>query len=1127
MLKKFNLHRFEFGFFAFFDTIKCLEVMMENNEKNNKTNETIEYNAGALKVLEGLEHVRKRPSMYIGSTSESGLHHLVFEVVDNSIDEAMAGFCTEIVVKMGKDGSITVIDNGRGIPVDEHPELHISGVEVALTKLNAGGKFEGKVYHVSGGLHGVGVSVVNALSKYLKVRVYRNGKIYEQEYVRGKPQYPLREVGSSLFNNTGTEITFIPDDEIFETVEFKEEIIKEKLKELAYLNKGLRIKFINEKTGVEEVYESKEGIVELVKDINKDEQVIPENPIYFSYEEDHFFVEIAMQYNSGFSSEIHSFVNNIRTTEGGTHELGFKQALTKLLNDEGIQLKMIKDEALTFDDVKEGLVAVINVRMLEPQFEGQTKTKLGNAEVKTKVYNIVKDQLTLYFDKHVGELEKVLKKVLLAQSARIAAKKAKELVRRKGALDFSGRLPGKLADCSLNDPAQTELYIVEGESAGGSAKQARDRRFQAVLPLRGKILNVEKANLAHALSSEEIKNLITSLGCGVGEDFKEEHLRYHKIIIMTDADSVTYDTPTFVFDKKSEMLKLVKVGDFIENQCKDPKDYQVFACNLDKKTFSLRDIKETIRHQLKTDLYEVKTRFGYSVKVTAYHNVFTYRNGEFETIPTEELKVGDSIVLPSSMPRVDKKVKIDITPLLKEYGDDIQVRIHRSKISEIPESAWIDLSLDEWKRIENLLTEGNLEYYYKNHTRKLKVIFDLDEKLAYLLGFYIGDGYFAGTKDNPNRFVISLGKDKSHYANKISNAIKSALSAEVFESKNGNISELTFHSFEFRLILQSLGLLEKKSFEKFVPDEIFNVEENIQKSFLKGYLESDGSIVVKSYKGKKSVKLTFTTASEALRDGIVFLFRQLGIFPGISKRISKDHPRKDGTLIKSNYPRYIISIEGVEQIESLKEVWSEHKKSKVLEDYLSKSDKSKSSYKKTFVGDAVLLPITSIKKVKYDKPYVYDFSIEKDENFVAGLGGFLLHNTDGAHIATLLLTFFFRYMRPLIEKGYLYIAQPPLYRVSYDKEVHYAYSDEELKHILGKLKDPSKAEVQRYKGLGEMDPQQLWETTMDPARRIIKRVTIEDAEKADKLFELLMGSEVQPRKEFIMDHAKEVNNLDI
>jgi len=630
-----------------------------------------EYNARSIKVIEGLEHVRKRPSMYIGSTSESGLHHLVFEVVDNSVDEAMAGFCSEIITILGKDGSVTVKDNGRGIPVDEHPELHTSGVEVALTKLNAGGKFDGKVYHVSGGLHGVGVSVVNALSKYLLVRVRRSGKIYEQEYERGRPLYPLKEIGTCPFEETGTEIKFIPDNEIFETTEFKEDIIREKLKELAYLNKGLKIKFINETKNSVEVYESKEGIIELVREINKGEQTIPENPVYFASEDEHFFVEVALQYNSGFSTTLLSFVNNIRTTEGGTHEVGFKQAITKLLNDEGEHFKMIKEEALTFDDIKEGLTAVINVRMLEPQFEGQTKTKLGNAEVKSKIYNIVKDQLTLYFDKHISELEKILKKVLLAQSARIAAKKAKELVRRKGALDFSGRLPGKLADCSLNDPAQTELYIVEGESAGGSAKQARDRRFQAVLPLRGKILNVEKANLAHALSSEEIKNLITSLGCGVGEDFKEEHLRYHKIIIMTDAD------------------------------------------------------------------------------------------------------------------------------------------------------------------------------------------------------------------------------------------------------------------------------------------------------------------------------------------------------------------------------------------------------------------------------------------------------------------------TDGAHIGTLLLTFFFRYMRPLIEKGYLYIAQPPLYRVSYDKEVRYAYSDEELKHILEKLKAPDKAEVQRYKGLGEMDPQQLWETTMDPTRRIIKRITIEDGELANKLFELLMGNEVQPRRAFIMEHAKEVVNLDI
>ncbi len=643
---------------------------MEDKEKTTK-DYTEEYNAKSIKVLDGLEHVRKRPSMYIGSTSSAGLHHLVFEVVDNSIDEAMAGFCNEITVILRKNSSITVIDNGRGIPVDEHPQLHVSGVEVALTKLNAGGKFDAKVYHVSGGLHGVGVSVVNALSKYLKVIVKRNGIVYEQEYERGKPLYPLREVGNVLPNEIGTEITFIPDDTIFETVEFDENIIKEKLKELAYLNKGLRIHFLNEKKGTEEHYYSEKGIVDLVKELNKDEQTLLEEPVYLEVDEDHFHLEVALQYNAGFSSEIMSFVNNIKTVDGGTHETGFKQALTKLFNDEGMQLKLIKDEAITFDDIKEGLVAIISVRLVEPQFEGQTKTKLGNTEVRSKVYNIVKNGLTLYFDKHIEDLQKILKKILLAQNARLAAKKAKEIVRRKGELDFSGRLPGKLADCSSNDPSKTELYIVEGESAGGSAKQARDRKFQAVLPLRGKILNVEKVNMAHALSSQEIKNLITTIGSGIGEDFKVENLRYHKIIIMTDAD------------------------------------------------------------------------------------------------------------------------------------------------------------------------------------------------------------------------------------------------------------------------------------------------------------------------------------------------------------------------------------------------------------------------------------------------------------------------VDGAHIRTLLLTFFFRYMKPLVEDGYLYIAQPPLYRIKYEKEIRYAYSDEELTHILGTLKDPDKAEVQRYKGLGEMDPQQLWETTMDPTRRIIKRVTIQEAELANKLFELLMGSDVSPRKEFIMQHAKEVVNLDI
>ncbi len=631
-----------------------------------------EYTASSIKVLEGLQHVRKRPSMYIGSTNERGLHHLVFEVVDNSIDEAMAGFCNEIEVIIHSDNSVTVRDNGRGIPVDKHPQLGISGVEVALTKLNAGGKFDGKAYHVSGGLHGVGVSVVNALSDYLKVRVIREHKIYEQEFKKGIPLYPLKEVGYSQDKESGTEITFLPDKSIFETTDFKESIIKPKLKELAYLNAGLKIHFLNEKTGTDEIYHSEGGVIDFIKEIHKDQQVLPENPIYIRKVEENFFLEVVFQYNSGFNTDIRSFVNNIRTIDGGTHEAGFKNALSRVINDQAHELKLIRDnQNLTGDDIREGLTAIINLRITEPQFEGQTKTRLGNADVKTKVYSAVKEELTKYFDKHVDELKSIVKKAILAQNARIAARKAKELVRRKNSLDFSGRLPGKLADCSTNDPTQAELYIVEGESAGGSAKQGRDRKFQAILPLRGKILNVERANIHNVLSNQEIKNLIISLGCGINEDYKPEKLRYHKVIIMTDAD------------------------------------------------------------------------------------------------------------------------------------------------------------------------------------------------------------------------------------------------------------------------------------------------------------------------------------------------------------------------------------------------------------------------------------------------------------------------VDGAHIRTLLLTFFFRYMRRLIEEGYLYIAQPPLYRVKYGKKIYYAFSDDELKRILSQLESPDKAEVQRYKGLGEMDAEQLWETTMDPSRRVILRVTVREAEEADKLFNLLMGDKVEPRRRYIEEHASEVANLDI
>jgi DNA gyrase subunit B len=495
------------------------------------------YTADSIQVLDGIEHVKKRPSMYIGSTGTVGLHHLVYEVIDNAIDEALAGYCNNISVVIKPGDIIEIVDDGRGIPIEIHPEEGVSALEIVMTKLHAGGKFHHKSYKISGGLHGVGVSVVNALSEWLEVRVCRNGTAFTQRYQRGVPEYEVKKEGTC--KQSGTRVVFMPDETVFKSIKFNFDILSKRLRELAFLNKGISIvikDMRNRKELKEHVFQFEGGIISFVEYINRAKTALHKKPIYFEEKRDDIEVEIAIEYNVGYTENIFAFVNNINTIEGGTHLIGFKSGLTRTINDLIKRMPSIKNKmSLVGDDVREGLTAVINVKLQNPQFEGQTKAKLGNSEVKGIVESMVYEHMYDHFERNPGVAKAIIEKCMQSAKARDAARKARELTRRRNALD-NDSLPGKLADCSLNDPEKCELYIVEGDSAGGSAKQGRDRSFQAILPLWGKMLNVEKTRLDKVLSNDKLQPIITTLGCGIGDDFDVTKLRYDKVIIMADAD---------------------------------------------------------------------------------------------------------------------------------------------------------------------------------------------------------------------------------------------------------------------------------------------------------------------------------------------------------------------------------------------------------------------------------------------------------------------------------------------------------------------------------------------------------------------------------------------------------------